>query len=53
MKNAMKHEAESDINCNWYTWNDPKRLGKGVGLEELEIGGRAETIPTTTLLKST
>ena len=21
----------SDTNCNWYTWNDPQRLGKGAG----------------------
>ena len=25
----MKHEGDSDTNCNWCIWNDPKRLGKG------------------------
>ena len=27
----MEHEGDGDTNCNWFTWNDPQRLGKGAG----------------------
>ena len=46
----MDHEVGGDTNCNWCTRNDP--LGLGKGLVESEIGGRAETMHTTGLLKS-
>ena len=25
----MEHEGDGDTDCNWCTWNDAKRLGKG------------------------
>ena len=49
-KKAMEHEDGGDIYCNWYTWNIPKGLVRGV--EELEFGGQAEIIQTTALLRS-
>ena len=30
-KQAMKHENDSDPNCNWCAQNDPQMLGKGAG----------------------
>ena len=30
-KNAMEQEGDGDSNCNWSTWNDPERFGKGTG----------------------
>ena len=42
----MEHEVDGDANYNWSAWNDPQR-----GLEELEIGGRVETILTIALLR--
>ena len=24
----MEHKGDGDTICNWYTWNDPKRIGK-------------------------
>ena len=47
---TMEHEGDCDTNCNWYTWND--HYGLVWGLEKLEIGGRAETIEITALLRS-
>ena len=44
----MEHEGDGDINRNWCSRNNPQSLVKG--LEELEIGGRAENIQTTVLL---
>ena len=26
----MEHESDSDTNSNWYTWNNPQKLGEGV-----------------------
>ena len=37
--------------CNWCACNNPKMLGKQLGV--LKIGGLAETIKTTSLLRST
>ena len=31
LKKAMDHEGDCDTNCNWYSLNDPQKLGKGVG----------------------
>ena len=28
---SMEHEGDSDINCNWWTSNDPQRMAKGTG----------------------
>ena len=25
----MEHESNGDTNCNWCTWNNPQRIGKG------------------------
>ena len=50
LKKAMEHEGDGDTNCNWCTWNDLQRLGKG--LEKLKIGGRAITIKTSALMRS-
>ena len=27
----MEHDCEVGTNCNFYTWNNPQRLGKGTG----------------------
>ena len=27
----MEHEGDGDTNCNWCTWNNPQRIGKGTG----------------------
>ena len=27
----MEQEGDCDPSCNWYTWNNPKRIGKGTG----------------------
>ena len=50
LKKNRETGCDGNTNYNWYTWKDPQRLGKG--LEELEIGGRAEIIPTTAVLRS-
>ena len=26
----MDHKVDGDANCNWCTWNDCQRLGKGI-----------------------
>ena len=43
---TMEHEGDGDVNCNWCFWNNPQT---GNGLEDLEIRGQVETIPTTAL----
>ena len=30
-KKTMEHESDDDTSCNWCIWNNPQRLGKGVG----------------------
>ena len=50
LKKSMEHEGNSNTNCNGRTCNDPQSLVRG--LEELEIGRRAESIQTTALLRS-
>ena len=30
----MKHEGDSDTYCNWCTWNNPQRFGKGTERHE-------------------
>ena len=40
----MEHEGDGDINCNWFTWNNHKSIGKGTG--DLERRGQVETIQT-------
>ena len=27
-KKSMEHESDSDTNCSWCTWNNPRRSGK-------------------------
>ena len=27
----MKYEGDNDANCNWCTWKNPLRIGKGIG----------------------
>ena len=27
----MEHEGDSNTNCNWYTWNNPQKIGKRTG----------------------
>ena len=27
----MGHENDCDTNCNWWTRNNPQRIGKGIG----------------------
>ena len=31
LKTSMENEGDSDTNCNWCTWNNPQRTGKGTG----------------------
>ena len=45
VKKGMEDESDGDNNWNWCTRSDPQNFGKG--LEEMKIGGRAETIQTT------
>ena len=42
----MEHESDGDTNCNRCT------KGSIMGLEDMEIRGREETIQTTALLRS-
>ena len=46
----MEYESADDTSYNWCVRNGPQMIGGG--LEDLGIGGRAENIKTTTLLKS-
>ena len=48
-RQTVECEGDSDINCNWCTWNVPQMLEKRQ--EEQEIGGRNEVIWTTALLR--
>ena len=48
-KKTMKH-GDTYTNCKCCVWIITKGLFKG--LEELEVGGRVETIQTTTLLRT-
>ena len=50
LKKVTAHISDVDTNCNWCTRNNPQTFGKVAG--ELEIGGRAETIKTTAVLRS-
>ena len=27
----MEHQGDGDTNCNWCTWNNLQRIGKGTG----------------------
>ena len=45
----MEHEGDGDINGNWCTWKIPKGLIRR--LEGLGIGGQAEIIQTTAVLR--
>ena len=46
----MEHEGDNYTNCDWCFWYSNWRILKG--LEELEVGGRKETIQTTGLLRA-
>ena len=46
----MEREGDNYTNCNWWFVTVTKGLLKG--LENLEVGGRVETIQTTTLLRT-
>ena len=48
LKKTMEHAGDNYTNCNWCVWNSNPLLK---GLEDLEVGGRVETIQTTALLK--
>ena len=30
-KQTIEHEGDSGTNCNWCTWNNHQRIGKGTG----------------------
>ena len=47
----MEHGGNNFTNCNWCVWTVTKGLLKG--LEDMEVGGKMETIKTTTLLRTT
>ena len=46
----MEHEGDSDTNCNWRTWNNLQRIGKGIR----KRGNKrtVETIQTTVISRS-
>ena len=46
----MEHESDGYISCDWYFGTVTKVLLKG--LNDLEIGGRVNTIQTTALLRT-
>ena len=48
LKKTMENESEGDTNCNWRARYNHQSIGIG----DLDIRGRVETIQTTTLLKS-
>ena len=50
LKKTMEHEGDNYTNCDWCFWYSNKGLLKG--LDDLEVGGRVETIQTTALLKT-
>ena len=31
LKKTMEREGDGNTNCNWCTWNNPLRIGKGTG----------------------
>ena len=56
----MEYESDGDTNCNWCTWSNPQRIGKGTGRLEnkriskdlpdnsiTEIGQNTEKSPET------
>ena len=45
----MEHEGGSDANCNWCTWNNPQRIGKGTGRLRNERTG--ENHPDYSIIK--
>ena len=51
LKKLWNHVSDDYTICTWCVWNTvTKRLVKG--LEDLEVGGRGETIQTTALLRT-
>ena len=44
LKKTMEHAGDNYTNCDWRFWYSNKGLLKG--LEDLEVGGRVETIHT-------
>ena len=48
LKKTMEHEGDNYTNCNWCFWYSHGLLKE---LEDLEVGGRVETIQTTELLR--
>ena len=36
----MKHEGDSDTNCNWCTQNHPQRIGKSIGKRIGRLGNK-------------
>ena len=50
LKKTMEHEGDNYTNCNWYVWNNNKRITKGTGgLGSWRTSGNLET---TTLLRT-
>ena len=49
IEKTEEHEANSDTDYSWCTWNGQQKFGKGT--RELEIRERMETIQTTVLLR--
>ena len=45
LKKTMERAGDNYTKCNWCVWTVTKGLLKG--LEDLEVGGRVETIQTT------
>ena len=45
----MEHDGDNYTNCDWFFWYSNK--GLLMRLEDLEVGGQVETIPTTALLR--
>ena len=51
LKIDVEQESNGDANCNWCAWKGPQKLRKR-WLEELEIGGRIESIQITAFFRS-
>ena len=50
VKKAVEHESDDSTNCDWCFGTITKGILKG--LEDLEVGGRVETIQMTALLRT-
>ena len=50
-KKTMEHEGDGDTNCNWCTWNNPQKIGKGT--RRLRSQRRRRDHPDYSIIKNT